>query len=77
MPDLDMFVIRHGQTSYNREGRLQGQRDIGLNELGLEQAAFNGKSLAAVPGFDAGRYDWVSGTRPSASGGSTSAPGWP
>lgn len=60
MPDLDMFVIRHGETSYNREGRLQGQRDIGLNELGLEQAAFNGKSLAAIPGFDASNYDWVS-----------------
>lgn len=60
MPDLDLFVIRHGQTSYNRESRLQGARDIGLNELGLEQAAFNGKSLAAVPGFDASRYDWVS-----------------
>ncbi|AKI01497.1 fructose-2,6-bisphosphatase [Hoeflea sp. IMCC20628] len=60
MPDLDMFVIRHGETSYNRESRLQGARDIGLNALGLEQAAFNGKSLAAVPDFDASRYDWVS-----------------
>ncbi|MDF1608586.1 histidine phosphatase family protein [Hoeflea sp. YIM 152468] len=60
MPDLDMFVIRHGQTSYNRENRLQGARDIGLNELGVQQATLNGKSLAAIPGFDASRFDWVS-----------------
>ncbi|PWW01862.1 putative phosphoglycerate mutase [Hoeflea marina] len=60
MPDLDMFVIRHGETSYNREGRLQGQRDIGLNPLGLEQAALNGRSLAAIPGFVAADRDWVS-----------------
>ena len=37
MKDLSLYVIRHGQTDYNREGRLQGARDIPLNELGRSQ----------------------------------------
>ncbi len=59
MQDLSLYVIRHGQTDYNREGRLQGSRDIPLNALGRSQAAGNGKRLAALPGFDASAQDWV------------------
>ncbi|MBW3096947.1 histidine phosphatase family protein [Pseudohoeflea sp. DP4N28-3] len=52
-------MIRHGETDYNREGRLQGARDIPLNALGRRQAAQNGQALAALPGFDASRFDWI------------------
>lgn len=59
MSDLRMYVIRHGQTDYNRDGRLQGARDIPLNATGRAQAAGTGKALAALPGFRAEDFDWV------------------
>ncbi|GAA4506393.1 histidine phosphatase family protein [Brevibacterium yomogidense] len=33
-----LTLLRHGRTSYNAEGRFQGQVDVPLDELGLEQA---------------------------------------
>ena len=40
--------IRHGETDYNFEGRLQGQRDVPLNALGERQAAAAGATLARL-----------------------------
>ena len=54
------YVIRHGETDYNREARLLGARDIPLNDLGREQARLNGLRLAREPGFDPTQFDWYS-----------------
>ncbi len=44
---MSLYIIRHGQTAWNAEWRLQGQKDIPLNDLGRQQAAENGIALAA------------------------------
>ena len=33
-----LFLIRHGESTYNAEGRIQGHQDPPLSELGLRQA---------------------------------------
>jgi len=42
------YFVRHGQTGWNAELRLQGQADTDMTELGLEQAARNGRRLAEL-----------------------------
>ena len=34
-----LFVVRHGETDYNRDGRYQGRIDVSLNDTGRAQAA--------------------------------------
>ena len=41
-------MIRHGQTAWNAEGRLQGQKDIPLNDVGRGQASANGRALGRL-----------------------------
>jgi broad specificity phosphatase PhoE len=54
-----LYFIRHGETDWNRAGRLQGQMDIPINALGRMQGERNGYALAAaVPGLAS--YDFVS-----------------
>jgi len=43
-----LYFIRHGETDWNLEGRLQGQKDIPLNELGRVQAEEAGRRLAGL-----------------------------
>ena len=33
------FLVRHGETEWNSEGRAQGQSDVPLSAEGREQAA--------------------------------------
>ncbi|HEV3030468.1 MAG TPA: histidine phosphatase family protein, partial [Polyangia bacterium] len=40
-----VYLARHGETSWNREGRWQGHTDIALNDVGLGQARALGALL--------------------------------
>ena len=42
MPGPTIYYIRHGETAWNAEGRLQGAQDTSLNHLGRKQAAHAG-----------------------------------
>ena len=48
---MKLYIIRHGETPWNAEGRLQGQTDIPLNENGIRLAKITGEALKDVP-FD-------------------------
>lgn len=40
-----IYLLRHGQTHYNLERRIQGQCDSALTDLGREQARAMGRAL--------------------------------
>ncbi len=46
MPVPVIYYIRHGETSWNADGRLQGTQDTALNDLGRKQAVQSGHILA-------------------------------
>ena len=51
-----IYLCRHGQTEYNREGRMQGRMDSVLTDLGRAQAAAMGGLLRGlIPGTGAWR----------------------
>jgi broad specificity phosphatase PhoE len=52
-----LIFVRHGETSYNAENRLQGQRDIPLNARGRDQARSIGKTLHVSLGGEIGRLE--------------------
>jgi probable phosphoglycerate mutase len=56
----ELLLIRHGETLWNQQGRMQGQHDSPLTPLGLQQARqlarrLKGVSFAALYSSDLGR----------------------
>ena len=50
-----LYLVRHGQSEWNRIGRIQGRSESPLTDFGREQAAALGRMLRAVlpdPGLD-------------------------
>jgi probable phosphoglycerate mutase len=46
---MNLLLVRHGETPWNREGRYQGRTDVLLSEEGLAQARALGQRLAGLP----------------------------
>ncbi|MCA0977126.1 histidine phosphatase family protein [Qipengyuania flava] len=45
-PNVEIYLIRHGETLWNHQGRYQGSLDSPLTEQGIEQARSCGAALA-------------------------------
>ena len=45
---MQIYLMRHGETDWNKARRLQGQSDIPLNEYGLELAARTAEALSGT-----------------------------
>jgi len=46
---IEIFAFRHGQTDWNKEGRIQGHLDVPLNEEGKEEAKRLARGFRRVP----------------------------
>lgn len=46
---MKLYLIRHGETDYNKQKRNQGQIDIPLNDYGRELAVKTRAGLADIP----------------------------
>ena len=45
---MRVYLVRHGETAWNREFRLQGQSDIELNDIGIELARITADALQDI-----------------------------
>lgn len=43
---MKIYLVRHGETDWNKEGRLQGHRDIPMNQQGILQMERIGAYMA-------------------------------
>src|SRR4051812_14099959 len=50
MTDQPIYLLRHGQTQWNVEQRIQGHKDSALTLLGERQALAMGAAVAALLG---------------------------
>lgn len=48
---MEIYIVRHGQTEWNKEKRLQGSTDISLTKRAIEIAVESGITLRDTP-FD-------------------------
>jgi probable phosphoglycerate mutase len=48
MPAPTLYYIRHGETQWNAQGKLQGVQDVPLDELGRRQSIGAGRILAGL-----------------------------
>ena len=46
---MKLYIMRHGETAWNVEGRLQGQTDTELNENGVRLAKVTAEGLKNNP----------------------------
>ena len=46
---MKLYLVRHGETDWNRARKIQGQVDIPLNEFGIHLAEETGKGLKDIP----------------------------
>ncbi len=45
---MELYIIRHGETDWNHEKKLQGRSDTELNEYGIELAEITAQALKDV-----------------------------
>lgn len=46
---MKLYILRHGETEWNREDRVQGRMDSPLTEKGLEDIASMAEELSVIP----------------------------
>lgn len=46
---MKIYLMRHGETDWNKEGKLQGSADIPLNENGIRLAQETAQALKELP----------------------------
>ena len=46
---MELYFVRHGETDWNKQRRIQGQADIPLNEFGIHLARETARGLADIP----------------------------
>lgn len=45
---MELYIIRHGETDWNKKHILQGQSDVPLNENGRNLAVLTGKAISDI-----------------------------
>jgi broad specificity phosphatase PhoE len=46
---MDIYIVRHGETQWNKEEVFRGKKDIPLNETGRRQAELTGAYFRDIP----------------------------